>query len=358
MTRPPIRVLIVDDSAIVRGLLARAIDDNPEITLAGTAMHGEAALTFLARQEVDVVLLDVEMPVMDGLAALEQIQKRFPDVRVIMVSGHTQEGADVTVRALGLGAAGCVAKPMGRNASESIATVSKELIPLITALGGKSRRSLTGQSVFKAPSTFVPTRIERAMIPRVVVIGSSTGGPQALRTVLTQIPVDFPLPILIVQHMPPMFTPMLARHLEKDTGRPTSEGAPGMPVLGGHTYVAPGDYHMQLVRRSDQVTLELTQAPQEHFCRPSVNPLFRSAASLYGSGVAALMLTGMGEDGLEGSREVASRGGWIVAQDETSSVVWGMPGAIVKAGLAQEILPLEEIAPALLRRCLQETCRS
>lgn len=360
MSGQVIRVLVVDDSAVVRGLLARAVQQDPALQLVGTAMHGEAALSQLRRTPTDVVVLDVEMPVMDGITTLQRIQVEFPRVRVIMASALTSEGADITCRALALGAAGCIAKPVTSNLSDSIDQLTRELVPLIKALKPVSPAAPLSTAVPQitgAPPESPRPRNGRSpshIPPRVLVIGSSTGGPQALRGVLTALPTDFPLPILIVQHMPPLFTPMLAKHLGIDTRRPCQEGANLQPVLSGHTYVAPGDYHMELMRRDNELVTRLTQAAPEHYCRPSVNPLFRSAAAVYGSAVLAVMLTGMGEDGLEGSRTIVEAGGRLIAQDEATSVVWGMPGAVVRAGLAHEVLPLAQIGPRILRACLAE----
>lgn len=359
MSGHEIRVLIVDDSAVVRGLLARVIESDPEIKLAGTAMHGQAALATLQKQPVDVVVLDVEMPVMDGLTALAEIQKHHPGVKVIMASGLTYDGAETTVRALALGAAGCIAKPTGTSMSDSINQVAKELIPLVKALGASKKSALPPAIQGRMSGLLPPTAPRRnsCVPPNLLIIGTSTGGPQALRVVLTALPSDFPLPILIVQHMPPLFTPMLAKHIAQDTRRPCVEGSQHAVIEPGHTYVAPGDYHMEVTKRGDRMCLVLNQNPPEHYCRPSVNPLFRTAAEWYGAGVLAVMLTGMGEDGIEGSHDVIQRGGTLIAQDEASSVVWGMPGAVVRAGLAHEILPLTSVAPAILRRCLLEVVR-
>lgn len=356
MSGDEIRVLIVDDSAVVRGLLARVIESDPQIKLAGTAMHGQAALSQLQKTPADVVVLDVEMPVMDGLTALVEIQKHHPGVKVIMASGLTYDGAETTVKALALGAAGCIGKPTGTSMSDSINQVAKELIPLVKALGTK--RSSLPASIQTRMTSSPPVSPRRGSVPpNLLIIGTSTGGPQALRVVLTGLPKDFPLPILIVQHMPPLFTPMLAKHLAQDTGRPCAEGSQHAIIEPGHTYVAPGDYHMEVTKRGDRMCLKLNQNAPEHYCRPSVNPLFRTAAEWYGSGVLAVMLTGMGEDGVEASRDVVNRGGTLIAQDEASSVVWGMPGAVVRAGLAHEVLPLTAVAPAILRRCLVEVAR-
>lgn len=357
MSDPEIRVLIVDDSAVVRGLLARVIESDPQLKLVGTAMHGQAALATLQKQLADVVVLDVEMPVMDGLTALVQIQKQFPSVKVIMASGLTYDGADTTVRALALGAAGCIAKPTGTSMSDSINRVAKELIPLVKALGSPKKSALPPAIQGRMSSLPAAPRRTSTVPPNLLIIGTSTGGPQALRVVLTALPPDFPLPILIVQHMPPLFTPMLAKHLAQDARRPCVEGSQNAVIEPGHSYVAPGDYHMEVAKRGDRMCLTLNQNAPEHYCRPSVNPLFRTAAEWYGAGVLAVMLTGMGEDGIEGSRDVIQRGGTLLAQDEASSVVWGMPGAVVRAGLAHEILPLTSVAPAILRRCLLEVAR-
>lgn len=359
MSGVPIRVLIVDDSAIVRGLLAMALETDPQIKLAGTVMHGQAALGLLQKVPVDVVVLDVEMPVMDGLTALVHIQKDHPSVKVVMMSSLTHGGADTTVKALALGAAGCIAKPTGASVSDSVAQVARELVPLIKALGAANRPKLPAVLQQRLTISAGPTRPRRiaAMPPNLLVIGSSTGGPQALREVLTGLPIDFPLPILLVQHMPSNFTPLLARHLARDTGRPCAEGIDGEEIEPGRTYVAPGDFHMEIVQRGDRMCLALRRGAPEHYCRPSVNPLFRTAAEWYGSGVLAVMLTGMGEDGIEGTRDVVARGGMVFAQDEATSVVWGMPGAVVRAGLAHEVLPLKSVAPSILRRCLQEVAR-
>lgn len=357
MIASPIRVMVVDDSAVVRGLLARTVEKDASLQLVGTAMHGESALTQLRRTPADVVVLDVEMPVMDGLTALQKILVEFPQTRVIMASSLTSEGAQTTCHALALGAAGCIAKPATSSLADSIDQLSRELIPLIRALGArpveKKATPLPARIISPPP---VRTRLN-APAPAAIVIGTSTGGPQALRMVLTSLPKDFPLPIFIVQHMPPLFTPMLARHLEADTGRPCREGMQHEIVQAGQTYVAPGDFHMEVERRDQSVRIRLTQAPQEHYCRPSVNPLFRSAAECYGASLIGVILTGMGEDGLEGSRTLIGCGARLIAQDEASSVVWGMPGAVVRAGLPHEVLPLDQIAPRLLKICLQEVAR-
>lgn len=341
-----IQVLVVDDSAVVRGLLVRTLESDPQIAIAGTAMHGEAALRILRSKPVDVVMLDVEMPVMDGLTALPQILREFPHARVIMVSALTSEGAETTVRALALGAAGCIAKPVASSVHEGIDQLARELLPLVKALAGAGSSPTAALGANRLPSAARASRM-RAIPPEVIVVGSSTGGPNALSKLLSDLPANFQVPIFIAQHMPPTFTPMLARHLEKDGRRPCREAVHGEAIGRAQTYIAPGDFHLQLERAGRQVITVLSQDPAEHFCRPSVNPLFRSAVSCYGNRVLGVMLTGMGDDGIEGTRQLVASGGQMIAQDEASSVVWGMPGAVVREGLADAVLPLGRIADAI-----------
>lgn len=360
----PIRVLVVDDSAVVRGLLLRALESDPGISVVGTAMHGEAALRQLRQNPADVVILDVEMPVMDGLAALPLILSEFPQVRVVMASALTQEGARTTIQALALGAAGCIAKPTAASVNESVNHLASELIPLVKALGPSDapapsavsdRGGVPTQSGGAATASHRGVGRGRMSIPpEIVVIGTSTGGPNALSQFFKNYPGDVDTPILIVQHMPAMFTPMLAKHLEKDSGRRCVEGRDGEPIERGSIYVAPGDYHMEVTRVDNRLTVRIQQEPPEHYCRPSVNPLFRTAAYHCGTRVVAVMLTGMGDDGIEGTHEIVARSGRVIAQDEASSVVWGMPGAVVRAGLAEQVLPLSAIPGVVAGLCRQE----
>jgi two-component system chemotaxis response regulator CheB len=345
----PIQVLIVDDSAVVRGLLVRALSGAPDVDVIGTAMHGESALRMLRKQPADVVILDVDMPVMDGLTALPQILAEFPRTRVVMASALTSEGAEISVKALALGAAGCIAKPTASSVSQSIEQLVRDLVPLVKALGEScDEPDPPLRSLNRLPRLSISAR------PDIVVIGSSTGGPNALAKVIAGLGPDFPCPVLIVQHMPPTFTPMLARHLQHDGGRPCGEARHGELIDPGRTYVAPGDFHLSINRDGRQMITVLDQSPPEHFCRPSVNPLFRSAATWFGPRVLAVMLTGMGDDGIEGTQQIVTRGGTVIAQDEASSVVWGMPGAVVREGLAHHVLPLKSIAHTIRSLCLPE----
>ncbi|HEX7243458.1 MAG TPA: chemotaxis response regulator protein-glutamate methylesterase [Longimicrobiaceae bacterium] len=350
----PIRVMVVDDSTVIRGLLGRIIDAQPDMRVACSAPNGRSALDLLRHREVDVVLLDVEMPEMDGLSALPRILELRPGVRVVMASSLTQRGAEVTMKALSLGAADYVPKPSAVHAVRGMEAISAELVEKVRALGRAARRSVA----LPAPAAPAP----RAPAPappgghvlapageggepfRVLAVASSTGGPNALAAVLSGLPRDFPLPVLIVQHMPPIFTAALAERLQREAGRPCAEARHGERLLPGHTYVAPGDHHTTVMTAEREPVLRLDSGPPENYCRPSADPMLRSVASVFGPSALALVLTGMGEDGLRGCREVVARGGRVVVQDEATSVVWGMPGAVANAGLASAVLPLDRIA--------------
>ncbi|QDT37820.1 Chemotaxis response regulator protein-glutamate methylesterase [Stratiformator vulcanicus] len=316
-------------------------------------MNGADALAWLGRHKADVVVLDVEMPVMDGLTALQHIQARYPKLTVIMASSLTQRGAETTVRALRMGAAGCVAKPVAGRTSDGINRLAAELTELVIALGQPSQRKADlskRANSFLSPAKLRPVVAEssRDVTPQAIVIGASTGGPRALAHLLQSMSRDITQPIFIVQHMPAMFTPMLAEHLGRDADRPSFEATDGMVVQSGTIYVAPGGFHLKLVRSSENsVQCCLTEDPQEHYCRPSVNPLFRSAAQVYKDAILGIMLTGMGQDGIEGAAAIRKIGGKMIAQDEATSTVWGMPGAVAKAGLANSVLPLAEIPAAI-----------
>ncbi|QDT64257.1 protein-glutamate methylesterase/protein-glutamine glutaminase [Calycomorphotria hydatis] len=350
MSLREIQVLVVDDSAVIRGLISRVLESDPRIGVAGSAMNGEAALRWLDRNSADVVVLDVEMPVMDGLTALKEIQKLHPQVRVIMASSLTYKGADTTVQALMLGAAGCVAKPVAGSKAHSIEQLAKELIELVTCLAPTEATSTSTQQ------SIAPVRVTgTSTSPEAIVVGASTGGPRALSEFLSGLSPAVTQPIFIVQHMPPLFTPMLAKRLGDDTGRDAKEAAGGEIVSSGQLYVAPGGKHLELTRNSGgQVVTRLTESPEEHYCRPSVNPLFRTAAKVYQSSLLGVMLTGMGEDGIEGTQELVRHGGVMIAQDEASSVVWGMPGAVCRAGLASKTLPLHEISTMVEHLCCRK----
>ncbi len=351
----PIRVLIVDDSAVIRGALGRIIDAEADMTVATTAPNGKVALDALRHTKIDVVLLDVEMPEMDGLTALPLILAAYPDTRVIMASSLTQRGAEVTMHALAMGAADYIAKPAAKSGSATLAAISTEIASKVRAIGraARGRRPV----VVGAARPASPARTELLAArssdapPRIVAIASSTGGPNALADVLSALPKDFPLPILITQHMPAVFTGLLASRLERDTGRTCVEAKDGDLIRANCTYVAPGEHHMVVLTNEGQPFVRLTKTEPENFCRPSADPMLRSIAAVYGASTLAIVLTGMGEDGLRGCEEVKHRGGRILVQDEATSVVWGMPGAVANAGLASAVLPLSKVANAIMAQC-------
>ena len=339
------RILIVDDSAVMRHLLRCVISMDASLEVVGTAADGAAALQAVAGAAPDLILLDVEMPVMDGLTTLKKLRSLGYTVPVIMCSSLTQRGARVTIEALACGAADYVAKPEGqKNGEAAVRVLSTQLLPRIEAL----MRSV------RAPAVLLATNLDRPgnTTPAIVAIGVSTGGPAALEEVLPQLPRLFPLPIVVVQHMPELFTGLLAQRLQNYCGLRVCEAAEGTPVLPGSVFIARGDHHLELLKPSSAglpPALHLTGAPLENHCRPSVDVLFRSVAALYGGNVLAVVLTGMGSDGLAGCRLLRNAGATIVVQDEASSAVWGMPGAVAQAGLADRVLPLRQIGAEILR---------
>jgi two-component system chemotaxis response regulator CheB len=349
-----IRILIVDDSAVMRSLLRSVVVADVGLEVAGTAGDGESALRAIETIRPDLILLDVEMPVMDGLATLRELRARGHKMPVIMCSSLTQRGAKVTIEALASGASDYVAKPGGQAGREAAAqALSQELLPKIHALAGLAKQQTV--TVAQAPlfRPFAPPRAQPiASLPAVVAIGVSTGGPAALDILLPALPANFPLPVLIVQHMPELFTKLFAERLNGRCRLPVREAAEGDAVRPGCIFIAKGNWHMEVLaaaRIGSPTTLRLNQGPLENHCRPAVDTLFRSTAAVYGSGVLAVVLTGMGSDGLAGSRLIRENGGSVLAQDQASSTVWGMPGAVSNAGLAQKVLPLNAIAPEILR---------
>ena len=339
-----IRVLVVDDSAIVRGLITRQLAEDPAIRVVGSAPHGEAALMELGRREVDVVVLDIEMPVMDGMTVLPLILATHPAVKVVMVSTLTRRNAEISLRALQLGAADYVPKPEGGlGAAEDF---KRELISKVKALGGRRAASAPG-AVPAAPPPQQRPGLRAA--PTVLGIGASTGGPPALLKLFEQLKGAIDQPIFLTQHMPATFTTLLAEQLSRVGERVCAEGRDGEVVARGRCYIAPGGWHMTVEHGRGGAVIRLNQDPPENFCRPAVDPMFRSLAATYGPGVLGVILTGMGSDGAKGCQALAAAGGRFVAQDEASSVVWGMPGAAANTGLAEKVMPLPEIAPWLRR---------
>jgi two-component system, chemotaxis family, protein-glutamate methylesterase/glutaminase len=356
ISAPRTRVLIVDDSAVMRSLLRSVVCGDAALEVAGTAADGRTALNALAQLRPDLILLDVEMPVMDGLETLRQIRERAPRLPIIMCSALTQRGAQVTIEALASGASDYVAKPAGQESREAATrTLAQELIPKIRALTSRHSTSLFARRTSLFPARPMPRPTRRVLpdaAPAVVAIGVSTGGPAALDILLPALPVSFPLPVLIVQHMPEIFTRQLAERLDTRCALRVREAEEGMAVRAGEIYIARGNWHMRVAQapaRSAPPTLHLDQAPQENHCRPAVDCLFRSVAQVYGGSVLAVILTGMGHDGVAGCRTLHELGATILAQDEATSAVWGMPGSVVQEGLAHHILPLCTIASEIVR---------
>jgi two-component system chemotaxis response regulator CheB len=340
-----IKVLVVDDSALVRRLVTTALGQAADIEVAGVAKDGLEAVTMVEDIKPDVVTLDIEMPRLDGLGALTRIRERHPRLPVIMFSTLTERGATATLDALSRGASDYVTKPSNTGQiADGIAAIRDQLVPRIRALAGMRRLT---------PSPAVPVvRRERRSVAsapvKALLIGCSTGGPDALARLLPRLPADLGVPVLVVQHMPPVFTTMLAQRLDKVSALTVREAADGDEVRAGQVLLAPGDFHLRVEQTAGQVRVGLDQGPQENFCRPAVDVLFRSATDVYGGGVLAVVLTGMGQDGLAGARLLADAGARILAQDAESSVVWGMPGAVAGAGLADEVLGLDALADRIV----------
>jgi len=362
------RILVVDDSAVMRSLLRTVVATDTSMEVAGTAADGASALTAIATLRPDLILLDVEMPVMNGLVTLREMRRRGFKMPVIMCSSLTQRGAKVTIEALAGGASDYVTKPAGQADRESaVRTLSQQLVPKIKALTQDMSVAAaptpqpfsplaprpTAQTNILPMGGAAPIRQQAlSMVPTVLAIGVSTGGPAALDILLPTLPANFPLPILIVQHMPELFTKLFAERLNSRCRFPVTEAAQGMTVVPGTTYIARGNWHMEVLGGAHPTappTLNLTQAAPENHCRPAVDVLFRSVARQYGSGVLAVVLTGMGSDGMLGCRVIREQGGGVIAQDQATSTVWGMPGAVTNAGLAHRVLPLDAIAPEILR---------
>lgn len=349
-----IRVLVVDDSVVIRRLVTLALEEESSIEIVGTASNGAVALTKISQLRPDLITLDIEMAEMDGLQMLREMRKTYgyKDVRVIMFSTLTERGAAATFEALSNGADDYVGKASNEGSlDKSMLSLRQELIPKIKQFFELQGEVSTPQVHIAPALPQVSAKSSAKTNAQVVVLGVSTGGPSALSQIIPQFPADFPLPILIVQHMPPVFTRLLAERLQSKSALSIQEAAEGMTVRPGKVLIAPGDYHMRLAREGHEVKVKLDRGELENSCRPAVDVLFRSAAQLYGATVVATMLTGMGSDGLKGTKLLKQEGAYVIAQDEQSSVVWGMPGAVVNAGLANAVLPLSEVVPALLARC-------
>ncbi len=341
------RVLIVDDAVVVRKTLSDAIGRDAALEVAGTASNGRFALAKFPALKPDIVLLDIEMPEMDGLETVRQLRKIDARVPIIMFSTLTERGASATLEALTLGATDYVTKPSNPDMTETLEAVSRELIPRIRALCHLPEAHAV--VVPKPPTPPAAQWKQRLLTPvQVVAIGVSTGGPDALARLLPSLPADLPVPMLIAQHMPPIFTSLLAARLSAKSALPVRECKSGEPLQPGCAVLAPGDFHM-VVSQEDVPRLRVHQGARENYCRPSVDVLFRSVAQVYGGRALAVILTGMGQDGLKGCEALRGLGARIYVQDEASSVVWGMPGFVVRSGLADKILPLDQIGAEIVR---------
>jgi two-component system chemotaxis response regulator CheB len=346
------RVLLVDDAVVVRKALSSAIAQDPDLEVAGTAVNGRVALAKFPALKPDIVLLDFEMPGMDGLATVRELRRIDPHVPIIMFSSLTERGASVTLEALSLGATDYVTKPSNVDMTATLEAITRELIPKIRALCHlpEIQTSFTPAAKPGPQTPPLTTPRPRLLSPvQVVAIGVSTGGPDALARLLPSLPANFPVPIVIAQHMPPIFTPLLAKRLSANSALPVRECVSGEPLTPGCAVIAPGDFHMVVVEENGLVLLKTHQAPKENFCRPSVDVLFHSIARVYGARALAVVLTGMGQDGLKGCEMLRGLGARIYVQDEASSVVWGMPGFVARSGLADKILPLDQIGAEIER---------
>ncbi len=364
-TRPanpdPVRVMVVDDSAVIRGLLTRALEGDHDIRVVTSVGDGQMAINSLQRNSIDVIVLDIEMPVMDGLTAIPKLLAVAPQVKIIMASTLTLRGADISIRCLSAGAADYIPKPTSTREIGGAEDFKRELVSKVKALGAAARRAGSRsrgeiRPLSPAPAPLflkrevgpvvtrpAPTGVQ--LRPDIIAIGSSTGGPQALFEVLSHLK-GLSQPILITQHMPATFTTILAEHITRQCGIDAQEAKDGETVVPNRCYIAPGDFHMLVAQRSGMNVIALSKDPPENFCRPAVDPMMRSILKAYGGRkILACILTGMGQDGLKGCTEVVNGGGTLIAQDEASSVVWGMPGAVAQAGICSAILPLKDIGP-------------
>jgi len=353
-----IRVLVVDDSVVIRRLVTHALQQDPLLEVVGAAANGAIALQRIPQFNPDILTLDIEMPEMDGLEMLRRVRREYPQLRVIMFSTLTERGAAITLEALALGADDYVAKASNEGSLDrSMARLREELVPKIKQffhLPGPARGAAPAAPAQVSPAapkgTAAPVwRTSQVVRPQVVAIGVSTGGPSALGAILPEFPAEFPLPVLVVQHMPALFTRLLAERLHSTCRLAVVEASQGDPVRAGHILIAPGDFHMKVAANGSGVRVCLDQSPPLNSCRPAVDALFSSVGEVYGGAAIAAVLTGMGQDGLHGAEILKARGASVLAQDEASSVVWGMPGAVAAAGLADHVLPLDRVVPEILK---------
>lgn len=373
----PLRVMVVDDSVVIRGLISRWIGAEHDMEVAASLRTGLEAVNQIERINPDVAVLDIEMPELDGISALPQLLAKKRDLVIIMASTLTRRNAEISFKALSLGAADYIPKPESTREASAADTFHHDLIQKIRHLGARLRRkpavaspplapaspapAARGPAVARpaapapavhAPASSSPLSIRpfSTQAPKVLLIGSSTGGPQALMALVTELgPVIDRVPVLITQHMPPTFTTILAEHLARTSRKPAAEALDGEPVKPGRIYLAPGGKHMRVVRSGADVAIALDDGPAVNFCKPAVDPLFTSATDIWHGAILSVILTGMGSDGMRGGKDIVAAGGSVIAQDEASSVVWGMPGAAANAGICAAILPLNQIGARVNR---------
>ena len=363
--------MVVDDSAVIRGMISRWIGTEPDMEVAASLRTGLDAVNQIERINPDVAVLDIEMPELDGISALPKLLAKKRGLIIIMASTLTRRNAEISFKALSLGASDYIPKPESTREATAAATFRHDLVQKIRSLGAKVRRNTNvpvhaspalapghdrarEATVRASPAPVAPSQLTRRafskLAPRVLLIGSSTGGPQALMSLVTEIgAVIDRFPVLITQHMPPTFTTILAEHLARSSRRPAHEAIDGEIVKAGQIYLAPGGRHMRVVRRGAEAVIALDDGPPVNFCKPAVDPLFTSAIDVWQGSIMSVILTGMGSDGMRGGKDIVVAGGSVIAQDEATSVVWGMPGAAANAGICAAILPLNQIAPKLVR---------
>jgi two-component system chemotaxis response regulator CheB len=353
----PIQIMVVDDSVVVRKVLTNVLSTDPDLAISGWASNGRLALAKLKTLRPDIILLDIEMPEMNGLETIPEIRKILPHTPIIMFSTLTERGAEATLDALALGASDYVTKPSNQNMAATSEAIQRDLVPKIKALCHFPVRVqdpvASAQSLMlRAPRAEIRihTPPARSSQLKIIAIGVSTGGPDALAKLLPSFPANFPLPVVIAQHMPPIFTTLLAKRLATKCALPVQECQPGDLLGPSCVWIAPGDYHMVVEEAGLHMRLGKHQGPRENFCRPSVDVLFRSVAEHYGASSLGVILTGMGQDGWKGCEALCAAGASVIVQDEASSVVWGMPGFVARAGLAEKILPIDQIGEEIIRR--------
>lgn len=369
--KEPLRVMVVDDSVVIRGMISRWIEAEPDLEVVASLRTGRDAVNQIDRIKPDVAVLDIEMPELDGIAALPLLLEKQRDLVIIMASTLTRRNAEISLKALSLGAADYIPKPESTRETGTVDIFRHDLLQKIRYLGLARKRTPAARAPQSAPAvrpldlpgkpvarTDMPAHMSPAFtlrpltpsMPRALLIGSSTGGPQALMALVAQLgPVIDRYPVLITQHMPATFTTILAEHLARSSQRTAHEGIHGEIVKPGTIYLAPGGKHMKVVAQGTDIAIVLDDGPPVNFCKPAVDPMFASAAQVWHGAVLGVVLTGMGSDGARGGKDIVAAGGNVIAQDEASSVVWGMPGAAAQAGICSAVLPLDQIAAKIIR---------